>query len=262
MPGPSYIETTRQPNENLPPERQLLQEIKQELMSLRKKVDFLSEKAILSDSNFKDMKAMLADTRRALQTVSFVSKEKPPVIQLPLRTSEDYDEFVSKVGTDREIFEETMQYVTTVSIAAAIRKLSGKQRLNGSTEPEIDTEGEQNAAGLLTCAQLNNKFYEELYAPLLASVLKADELVVLGDFSARTEPDCAAWRQVSGPHGIRDYNDTGLLLLLTCSEHCLLLSFIFLRLPMRRRPPGCIPARDADSCWTMFAFGGAIDKKC
>ncbi|BHF76725.1 hypothetical protein SprV_0501982400 [Sparganum proliferum] len=150
MPGPSHIETTRQPNENLPPERQLLQEIKQELMSLRKKVDFLSEKAILSDSNFKDMKAMLADTRRALQTVSFVSKEKPPVIQLPLRTSEDYDEFVSKVGTDREIFEETMQYVTTVSIAAAIRKLSGKQRLNGSTEPEIDTEGEQNAAGLLT----------------------------------------------------------------------------------------------------------------
>ncbi|BHF57073.1 hypothetical protein SprV_0100001400 [Sparganum proliferum] len=114
MPGPSYIETTRQPNENLPPERQLLQEIKQELMSLRKKVDFLSEKAILSDSNFKDMKAMLADTRRALQTVSFVSKEKPPVIQLPLRTSEDYDEFVSKVGTDREIFEETVKHLSTV----------------------------------------------------------------------------------------------------------------------------------------------------
>ncbi|BHF83312.1 hypothetical protein SprV_0802645400 [Sparganum proliferum] len=150
-PWPVPPAALRQPNENLPPERQLLQEIKQELMSLRKKVDFLSEKAILSDSNFKDMKAMLADTRRALQTVSFVSKEKPPVIQLPLRTSEDYDEFVSKVGTDREIFEETMQYVTTVSIAAAIRKLSGKQRLNGSTEPEIDTEGEQNAAGLLTC---------------------------------------------------------------------------------------------------------------
>ncbi|BHF65531.1 Receptor for ATP that acts as a ligand-gated ion channel [Sparganum proliferum] len=149
-PWPVPPAALRQPNENLPPERQLLQEIKQELMSLRKKVDFLSEKAILSDSNFKDMKAMLADTRRALQTVSFVSKEKPPVIQLPLRTSEDYDEFVSKVGTDREIFEETMQYVTTVSIAAAIRKLSGKQRLNGSTEPEIDTEGEQNAAGLLT----------------------------------------------------------------------------------------------------------------
>ncbi|BHF84060.1 hypothetical protein SprV_0902721000 [Sparganum proliferum] len=106
MPGPSYSQP-RQPDENLPPQRQLLQEIKQELMSQRKKIDFLSEKAIWLENSFKDVKAMLADTRRALETVNFVLKEKPPVIQLPLRTSEDYDDFVSKVGKDREIFEET-----------------------------------------------------------------------------------------------------------------------------------------------------------
>ncbi|BHF58440.1 hypothetical protein SprV_0100139200 [Sparganum proliferum] len=82
--------------------------------ALRKKVDFLSEKAIWLENNFKDMKGMLADTRRALQTVNFVSKEKPPVIQLPLRTSEDYDDFVSKVGMDREIFDETIKHLSTV----------------------------------------------------------------------------------------------------------------------------------------------------
>ncbi|BHF70462.1 hypothetical protein SprV_0301351300 [Sparganum proliferum] len=71
------------------------------------KMDFLSEEVIWLKTNFKDMKAMLADSRRTLETVSFVSKEKPPVIQLPLRTADDYGDFVSKIGLDREIAEET-----------------------------------------------------------------------------------------------------------------------------------------------------------
>nr|VZI26325.1 unnamed protein product [Spirometra erinaceieuropaei] len=51
---------------------------------LRKKLDFLSEEMLWVKTNIQDIKAMLADNRRALQAVSFVSKEKPPLLQLPL----------------------------------------------------------------------------------------------------------------------------------------------------------------------------------
>ncbi|BHF67425.1 hypothetical protein SprV_0301045100 [Sparganum proliferum] len=109
-------------DENIPSLRQLLQEIKQELVTQRKKMDFLSEEVIWLKTNMKDIKAMLADNRRTLETVSFVSKEKPPVVQLPLRTADDYEDFVSKTGLDREIAEETGPYVTTDSTAAAIQR--------------------------------------------------------------------------------------------------------------------------------------------
>nr|VZI22767.1 unnamed protein product [Spirometra erinaceieuropaei] len=66
-----------------------------------------------------------------------------------------------------------------------------------------------------------DKFYEDLHA-LLATVSNADKLIVLGDFDARVGTDHAAWRGVLGPHGLRDSNDNGLLLLRTCAEHLLL----------------------------------------
>ncbi|BHF69382.1 hypothetical protein SprV_0301242600 [Sparganum proliferum] len=59
-----------------------------------------------------------------------------------------------------------------------------------------------------------DKFYEDLYA-LLATVSKADKLVVLGDFKARVGTDHTAWGGVLGPHGLRGSNDNGLLLLRT-----------------------------------------------
>ncbi|BHF66282.1 hypothetical protein SprV_0200929800 [Sparganum proliferum] len=63
-----------------------------------------------------------------------------------------------------------------------------------------------------------DKFYEDLHA-LLATVSKADKLIVLGDFNARVGTDHTAWRGVLGPHGLRGSNDNGLLLLRTCAEH-------------------------------------------
>ncbi|VDL91095.1 unnamed protein product [Schistocephalus solidus] len=58
-----------------------------------------------------------------------------------------------------------------------------------------------------------NKFYEDLHA-LLAAVLKADKLIVLGEFNARVGTDRASWRGVLGPHGLAAFNDRGVLLLL------------------------------------------------
>ncbi|BHF72699.1 hypothetical protein SprV_0401576800 [Sparganum proliferum] len=88
-----------------------------------------------------------------------------------------------------------------------------------------------------------DKFYEDLHA-LLATVSKADKLVVLGDFNARVGTDHTAWRGVLGPHGLRGLNDNGLLLLRTCAEHRLILTNTFFCLPERekatwRHPRSC-----------------------
>ncbi|BHF76578.1 hypothetical protein SprV_0501967600 [Sparganum proliferum] len=87
------------------------------------------------------------------------------------------------------------------------------------------------------------KFYEDLHV-LLATVSKADKLVVLGDFNARVGTDHTAWRGVLGPHGIRGSNDNGLMLLRTCAEHRLILTNTFFCLPERekatwRHPRSC-----------------------
>nr|VZI46851.1 unnamed protein product [Spirometra erinaceieuropaei] len=81
---------------------------------------------------------------------------------------------------------------------------------------------------------VRDKFYEDLHA-LLATVSKADKLIVLGDFNARVGTDHTAWRGVLGPHGLRGSNDNGLLLLRTCAEHRLILTSTFFCLPEREK---------------------------
>nr|VZI30564.1 unnamed protein product [Spirometra erinaceieuropaei] len=81
---------------------------------------------------------------------------------------------------------------------------------------------------------VRNKFYEDLHS-LLATVSKADKLIVLGDFNARVGTDHTAWRGVLGPHGLRGSNDNGLLLLRTCAEHRLILTNTFFCLPEREK---------------------------
>nr|VZI27907.1 unnamed protein product [Spirometra erinaceieuropaei] len=81
---------------------------------------------------------------------------------------------------------------------------------------------------------VGDKFYEDLHA-LLATVSKADKLIVLGDFNARVGTDHTAWRGVLGPHGIRGSKDNGLLLLRTCAEHRLMLTNTFFCLPERQK---------------------------
>nr|VZI43366.1 unnamed protein product [Spirometra erinaceieuropaei] len=73
------------------------------------------------------------------------------------------------------------------------------------------------------------------YAPPMTSSDAADKLIVLGDFNARVGTDHTAWRGVLGPHGLRDSNDNGLLLLRTCAEHRLILTNTFFCLPEREK---------------------------
>nr|VZI19306.1 unnamed protein product [Spirometra erinaceieuropaei] len=77
---------------------------------------------------------------------------------------------------------------------------------------------------------VRDKLYEDLHA-LLATVSRADKLIVLGDFNARVGTDHTAWRRVLGPHGLRGSNDNGLLRI--CAEHRLILMNTFFCLPER-----------------------------
>nr|VZI07880.1 unnamed protein product [Spirometra erinaceieuropaei] len=81
---------------------------------------------------------------------------------------------------------------------------------------------------------VRDKFYEDLHA-LLATVSKANKLIVLGDFNARVGTYHTAWRGVLDPHGLRGSNDNGLLLLRTCAEHRLTLTNTFFCLPVREK---------------------------
>ncbi|VDM04140.1 unnamed protein product [Schistocephalus solidus] len=78
------------------------------------------------------------------------------------------------------------------------------------------------------------KFYEDLHS-LLATVPKADKLIVLGDFNAHVGKDLASWRGELGPHSLAGFNENGLLLLRTCAEHRRILTKIFFRLPKRQK---------------------------
>nr|VZI11781.1 unnamed protein product [Spirometra erinaceieuropaei] len=81
---------------------------------------------------------------------------------------------------------------------------------------------------------VRDKFYEDLHA-LLATVPKADKLIVLGDFNSGVGTDHTAWRGVLGPHGLGGSKDNGLLLLGTCAEHRFILTSTFFCLPEREK---------------------------
>ena len=81
---------------------------------------------------------------------------------------------------------------------------------------------------------VKDKFYEELHA-VIATVPKADKLIILGDFNARMGSDNISWNGTIGKYGVGRINSNGLLLLQTCAEHELLVTNTIFRLPTRNR---------------------------
>uniref|UniRef100_A0A183TG36 Reverse transcriptase domain-containing protein n=1 Tax=Schistocephalus solidus TaxID=70667 RepID=A0A183TG36_SCHSO len=90
------------------------------------------------------------------------------------------------------------------------------------------------APPLTTSDETKNEFYEGLHA-VLTTVPKVYKLIFLGYFNARIGTDSATRRCVMGSKGLAGFNDTGILLLLTCAEHRLNPSNTFFRLPMRQK---------------------------
>jgi len=82
--------------------------------------------------------------------------------------------------------------------------------------------------------EVKNQFYEGLNS-VIATVPKADKLIILGDFNARVGTDSTTWEGVIGKHGVGNCNSNGLLLLQTCAQHELLITNTVFCLPTRNR---------------------------
>ncbi|BHF64852.1 hypothetical protein SprV_0200786000 [Sparganum proliferum] len=82
--------------------------------------------------------------------------------------------------------------------------------------------------------ELKIRFYEYKHV-LLASVPKANKLVVLGEFTARVGANFAPWMGAPSPYGIRGCSYNGLLLLRTNAEYRLLPTNALFRLSMRKK---------------------------
>ncbi|BHF57372.1 hypothetical protein SprV_0100031300 [Sparganum proliferum] len=86
----------------------------------------------------------------------------------------------------------------------------------------------------MTCFnEAKNNICENLHTPL-ATVPKADKLVVLGGFNFSVGKDPAAKEGVLGLHGLSGCNDNSLLAPRTCAERHLLLTST-IPLPMREK---------------------------
>nr|VZI27476.1 unnamed protein product [Spirometra erinaceieuropaei] len=90
-----------------------------------------------------------------------------------------------------------------------------------------DNEAGNLSAGWIQFRPQSSAPPPHYYENLPTSVPKADKLVVLVDFKARTGTDCAAWRRMLGLHGIAGYKEHWLPILRACGEHRLLLANIF-----------------------------------
>ena len=81
---------------------------------------------------------------------------------------------------------------------------------------------------------VKDKFYDELHS-FIATVPRADKLIILGDINARVVSDNISWDGVIGKYGVGRCNNNGLLLLQTYAEHDLLITNTVHRLPTRNR---------------------------
>ncbi|KAL8558761.1 hypothetical protein ACOMHN_043704 [Nucella lapillus] len=88
--------------------------------------------------------------------------------------------------------------------------------------------------------KIKDKFDGELHS-VIATIPKADKLIILGDFKARVGSESISWEEAVGKHGAGNSNSTGPLLLRTCAEHGLLITNTVLCLPARNKTPWMHP---------------------
>nr|VZI40573.1 unnamed protein product [Spirometra erinaceieuropaei] len=122
---------------------------------------------------------------------------------------------------------------------------------------EAPTETSHETARLDTT---KNKFCEDLHI-LLATVPKADKLIILGDFNAHVGTGHAAWRGVLGSQGLDGFNDNGLLFLQTRAERRPILTNTFFRLP-RLEVTWMHLSRDIGTGWTISSSDGESSGTC
>ncbi|BHF68362.1 hypothetical protein SprV_0301139600 [Sparganum proliferum] len=81
--------------------------------------------------------------------------------------------------------------------------------------------------------ETKNAFSEYVHA-LPVTVPEAEKLIVIDEFNSRVGTDRSTREGLLDRHGFGGYLDNGLLLPRTCTEHCLLPTKTFFRLPIHK----------------------------
>ena len=77
---------------------------------------------------------------------------------------------------------------------------------------------------------MKDEFYDDLDS-FISATTRTDNLILLGDFSARVGTDHQAWEGVVGSEGVSKCKSNDLLLLRKCAEHDLLITNTVFNLP-------------------------------
>ena len=92
-------------------------------------------------------------------------------------------------------------------------------------------------------------FYAQLDT-ILTAIPESEKIFLLGDFNARVGRSADVWTGVIGRHGVGNVNDNGILLLIKCAEHRLLITNTTFRLKDKQHH-GCILDRSIGTYSTM-----------
>ena len=82
--------------------------------------------------------------------------------------------------------------------------------------------------------EVKDKFYDDLNSFIYAAT-RTDNLILLGDLSARVGTYHQAWEGVIGSEGVGKCKSNDLLLLRKCAEHDLLITNTVFNLPNRNK---------------------------
>ena len=78
--------------------------------------------------------------------------------------------------------------------------------------------------------EVKDKLYDDLDS-IISATPRTNKLILLGEFSARVRTDQQTWEGVIGSEGVAKCNSNGLLLIMKCDEHDLLITNTVFRLP-------------------------------
>ncbi|BHF73478.1 hypothetical protein SprV_0401655900 [Sparganum proliferum] len=118
-----------------------------------------------------------------------------------------------------------------------------------------------SASGMTPSDEAKEKFYADPHATL-ATVLKAEKLVVFDDFNAQVATRWVAWREMSGHCGGGGCIDDGLLLPKPAQNTAFSRQTFSPTFRRGIRRPGGISEHSADSYRTAFSSGGDVDGSC
>ena len=99
--------------------------------------------------------------------------------------------------------------------------------------------------------EVKNKFYEVLHS-VITTFSITNKFIILDDFNVRVGSYNISWNGVIANYGICFCNSNGLLLLLTCAKHALLITNIIFYIPTHNRTLWMAPSFETLASHSLY----------